>query len=211
MSPYGQNPLALGADVVMHSATKFIGGHSDLLAGALVTSNSNLAEKLYFIQKSGGAVPSPFDCWLMLRSTKTMELRVQRQSDNAMEIASRLERSGIVGSVIYPGLQSHDQHGLALKQQANPDGEPIFGSMLSLKCGTIEKRDSFVSRLRLFALAESLGGVESLICVPYEMTHAAVPEDLKESMGLSKDLVRLSIGVEHVEDLYDDIVSALEE
>ena len=211
MSPYGQNPLALGADVVMHSATKFIGGHSDLLAGALVTSDSNLAEKLYFIQKSGGAVPSPFDCWLMLRSTKTMELRVQRQSDNAMEIASRLERSGIVGSVIYPGLQSHDQHGLALKQQTNPDGKPIFGSMLSLRCGTIEKRDSFVSRLRLFALAESLGGVESLICVPYEMTHAAVPEDLKKSMGLSKDLVRLSIGVEHVDDLYDDIVSALEE
>ena len=211
MSPYGQNPLGLGADVVMHSATKFIGGHSDLLAGALVTNDENLADRLYFIQKSGGAVPSPFDCWLMLRSTKTMELRVQRQSDNAMEIAKRLEKSEVVESVIYPGLKSHGQHELALRQQANPDGSPIFGSMLSLKCGTTSRRDEFLSRLRLFTLAESLGGVESLVSVPYEMTHAAVPEDLKKSMGLSKDLVRLSIGVEHVDDLYDDIVSALEE
>jgi cystathionine beta-lyase/cystathionine gamma-synthase len=211
MSPYGQNPLSLGADVVMHSATKFIGGHSDLLAGALVTSDPALAEKLYFIQKSGGAVPSPFDCWLMLRSTKTMELRVQRQSDNAMEIAKRLERSDIVESVIYPGLKSHDQHDLALRQQTDPDGRPIFGSMLSLRCGTIERRDEFLSRLRLFTLAESLGGVESLICVPYEMTHVAVPDETKESMGLTKDLVRLSIGIEHVEDLYEDIVSALGE
>ncbi len=211
MSPYGQNPLSLGADVVMHSATKFIGGHSDLLAGALVTSNSKLAEKLYFVQKSGGAVPSPFDCWLMLRSTKTMALRVQRQSDNAMEIATKLERSGIAESVIYPGLESHPQHDLASKQQANPDGQPIFGSMLSLKCGNIKRRDVFLSRLRLFSLAESLGGVESLVCVPYDMTHVAVPKEIKEAMGLTQDLVRLSIGVEHVEDLYEDIVTALKE
>ena len=208
MSPYGQNPLGLGADVVMHSATKFIGGHSDLLAGALVTNDENLADRLYFIQKSGGAVPSPFDCWLMLRSTKTMELRVQRQSDNAMEIAKRLEKSEVIESVIYPGLKSHGQHELALRQQANPEGNPIFGSMLSLKCGTTSRRDEFLSRLRLFTLAESLGGVESLVSVPYEMTHAAVPKDIKESMGLTKDLVRLSIGVEHVDDLYEDIISA---
>ncbi len=208
MSPYGQNPLGLGADVVMHSATKFIGGHSDLLAGALVTNDENLADRLYFIQKSGGAVPSPFDCWLMLRSTKTMELRVQRQSDNAMEIAKRLEKSEVVESVIYPGLKSHGQHELALRQQANPEGNSIFGSMLSLKCGTTSRRDEFLSRLRLFTLAESLGGVESLVSVPYEMTHAAVPKDIKESMGLTKDLVRLSIGVEHVDDLYEDIISA---
>ena len=208
MSPYGQNPLELGADVVMHSATKFIGGHSDLLAGALVTNDTGLAERLYFIQKSGGAVPSPFDCWLMLRSTKTMELRVQRQSDNAKEIAKRLEHSEVVKSIIYPGLKSHNQHEIALKQQANPDGEPIFGSMLSLKCGTTKKRDEFLSRLRLFTLAESLGGVESLVSVPYEMTHASVPEEIKESMGLTKDLVRLSIGIEHVDDLYEDVISA---
>ena len=210
MSPYGQNPLTIGADVVMHSATKFIGGHSDILAGALVTNDSKLAEKLYFVQKSGGAVPSPFDCWLLLRSTKTMELRVQRQSDNAKEIAKRLQKSGIIDSVIYPGLESHNQHEIAVKQQIAPDGSPIFGSMISIRCGTVERRDRFLSKLRLFTLAESLGGVESLVCVPYEMTHSAVPEDSKESMGLTKDLVRLSIGIEHVDDLYDDIISSLE-
>ena len=210
MSPYGQNPLTIGADVVMHSATKFIGGHSDILAGALVTNDSSLAEKLYFVQKSGGAVPSPFDCWLLLRSTKTMELRVQRQSDNAKEIAKRLQKSGIIDSVIYPGLESHNQHEIAVKQQVAPDGSPIFGSMISIRCGTVDRRDRFLSKLRLFTLAESLGGVESLVCVPYDMTHAAVPEDSKESMGLTKDLVRLSIGIEHVDDLYDDIISSLE-
>ena len=210
MSPYGQNPLTIGADVVMHSATKFIGGHSDVLAGALITNDSSLAEKLYFVQKSGGAVPSPFDCWLLLRSTKTMELRVQRQSDNAKEIAKRLQKSGIIDSVIYPGLESHTQHEIAVKQQVAPDGSPIFGSMISIRCGTVDRRDRFLSKLRLFTLAESLGGVESLVCVPYEMTHAAVPEDSKESMGLTKDLVRLSIGIEHVDDLYDDIISSIE-
>ena len=208
MSPYGQNPLSLGADVVMHSATKFIGGHSDLLAGALITNNTKLAEKLYFIQKSNGAVPSPFDCWLMLRSTKTLELRVQRQSDNAMEIAKRIELLNTFEAVIYPGLKSHEQHDLALKQQKNPEGSSIFGSMISLKCGTVEKRNKFLSKLRLFTLAESLGGVESLICVPYEMTHASVPIEIKESMGLTRDLVRLSIGVEHIEDLYKDITAS---
>ena len=210
MSPYGQNPLTIGADVVMHSVTKFIGGHSDILAGALVTNDSKLAEKLYFVQKSGGAVPSPFDCWLLLRSTKTMELRVQRQSDNAKEIAKRLQKSGIIDSVIYPGLESHNQHEIAVKQQVAPDGSPIFGSMISIRCGTVERRDRFLSKLRLFTLAESLGGVESLVCVPYEMTHAAVPEDSKKSMGLTKDLVRLPIGIEHVDDLYDDIISSLD-
>ena len=210
MSPYGQNPLAIGADVVMHSATKFIGGHSDILAGALITNDSSLAEKLYFVQKSGGAVPSPFDCWLLLRSTKTMELRVQRQCDNAKEIAKRLQKSGIIDSVIYPGLESHNQHEIAVKQQVAPDGSPIFGSMISIKCGTVDRRDRFLSKLRLFTLAESLGGVESLVCVPYDMTHAAVPEESKESMGLTKDLVRLSIGIEHVDDLYDDIISSLD-
>ena len=210
MSPYGQNPLTIGADVVMHSATKSIGGHSDVLAGALITNDSSLAEKLYFVQKSGGAVPSPFDCWLLLRSTKTMELRVQRQSDNAKEIAKRLQKSEIIDSVIYPGLESHTQHKIAVKQQVAPDGSPIFGSMISIRCGTVERRDWFLSKLRLFTLAESLGGVESLVCVPYEMTHAAVPEDLKESMGLTKDLVRLSIGIEHVNDLYNDIISSIE-
>ena len=211
MSPYGQNPLMLGSNVVMHSATKFIGGHSDLLAGVLITNDPKLAEQLYFIQKSGGAVPSPFDCWLMLRSTKTMALRVQRQSENALELAKRLNKEKLVSSIIYPGLESHPQHELALAQQHNPEGEPIFGSMISLRCGSVQKRDSFLKNLKFFTLAESLGGVESLVCAPYDMTHVSVPEEIKNSMGLTSDLVRLSIGVEHVEDLYEDIIRALTE
>ena len=211
MSPYGQNPLMLGSNVVMHSATKFIGGHSDLLAGVLVTNDPELAEQLYFIQKSGGAVPSPFDCWLMLRSTKTMALRVQRQSENALELAKRLNKEKLISSIIYPGLESHPQHELALAQQHNPEGEPIFGSMISLRCGSVQNRDSFLKNLKIFTLAESLGGVESLVCAPYDMTHVSVPEEIKNSMGLTSDLVRLSIGVEHVEDLYEDIIRALTE
>ena len=211
MSPYGQNPLMLGSNVVMHSATKFIGGHSDLLAGVLVTNDPELAEQLYFIQKSGGAVPSPFDCWLMLRSTKTMALRVQKQSENALELAKRLNKEKLISSIIYPGLESHPQHELALAQQHNPEGEPIFGSMISLRCGSVQNRDSFLKNLKIFTLAESLGGVESLVCAPYDMTHVSVPEEIKNSMGLSSDLVRLSIGVEHVEDLYEDIIRALTE
>ena len=211
MSPYGQNPLMLGSNVVMHSATKFIGGHSDLLAGVLITNDPELAEQLYFIQKSGGAVPSPFDCWLMLRSTKTMALRVQRQSENALELAKRLNKEKLISSIIYPGLESHPQHELALAQQHNPEGEPIFGSMISLRCGSVQKRDSFLKNLKFFTLAESLGGVESLVCAPYDMTHVSVPEEIKNSMGLTSDLVRLSIGVEHVEDLYEDIIRALTE
>jgi len=211
MSPYGQRPLDLGADVVMHSATKFIGGHSDLIAGALVTNDPNLAEELHFIQRSGGAIPSPFDCWILLRSTKTMALRVQKQSDNALELAQRLNASSFVDEVIYPGLENHFQHELAKKQQSTPDGNCIFGSMISLRCGSIEKRDSFLSNLRLFSLAESLGGVESLVCVPYGMTHASVPPDMKISMGLTEDLVRLSVGIEHIDDLYADIERAFKE
>tara|TARA_Y100000748_G_scaffold48414_1_gene36893 strand:+ start:10105 stop:11271 length:1167 start_codon:yes stop_codon:yes gene_type:complete len=211
MSPYGQNPLMLGSNVVMHSATKFIGGHSDLLAGVLITNDPELAEQLYFIQKSGGAVPSPFDCWLMLRSTKTMALRVQRQSENALELAKRLNKEKLISSIIYPGLESHPQHELALAQQHNPEGEPIFGSIISLRCGSVQKRDSFLKNLKFFTLAESLGGVESLVCAPYDMTHVSVPEEIKNSMGLTSDLVRLSIGVEHVEDLYEDIIRALTE
>tara|TARA_B100000676_G_C17987751_1_gene793006 strand:- start:4 stop:1170 length:1167 start_codon:yes stop_codon:yes gene_type:complete len=211
MSPYGQNPLMLGSNVVMHSATKFIGGHSDLLAGVLVTNDPELAEQLYFIQKSGGAVPSPFDCWLMLRSTKTMALRVQKQSENALELAKRLNKEKLISSIIYPGLESHPQHELALAQQHNPEGEPIFGSMISLRCGSVQNRDSFLKNLKIFTLAESLGGVESLVCAPYDMTHVSVPEEIKISMGLTSDLVRLSIGVEHVEDLYEDIIRALTE
>ena len=211
MSPYGQTPLALGADIVMHSATKFIGGHSDLIAGALITNDASLAERLYFIQKSGGAIPSPFDCWILLRSTKTMGLRVQRQSDNAMELAQRIQSHPAVMSIIYPGLETHYQHDLALKQQLNPEGDPIFGCMISIRLSSIKKRDAFLSRIKLFTLAESLGGVESLVCIPYGMTHASVPTEMKKTMGLTEDLIRLSIGIEHIEDLYADISQALKD
>ena len=209
MSPYGQSPLDLGADVVMHSTTKFIGGHSDLLSGALITNDKELAENFYFIQKSGGAVPSPFDCWLLLRSTKTIALRVQKHSDNALELAKKLNQIPSIDEVIYPGLKSHKQYELALRQQLNPNSEPIFGSIITLRCKTVEQRNSFISSLKLFSLAESLGGVESLVCIPYEMTHMSVPDEVKYSMGLTKEIVRLSIGIENVDDLQEDLLKAL--
>ncbi len=209
MSPYGQNPLDLGADIVMHSATKYIGGHSDLIAGVLVTNNDIIAEKLYFIQKSAGAVLSPFDCWLLLRSTKTLGIRVQKQSDNALELARRLNENSKSLNVIYPGLESHDQYELASKQQLNPKGKSIYGSMISFKLGSLSARDAFLSKINLFTLAESLGGVESLVCVPYDMTHGSVPDETKNGMGLTNDLVRLSVGIEDIEDLYEDIINAL--
>ena len=211
MSPYGQSPISLGADVVMHSATKFIGGHSDLIAGVLITNDISLAQKLYFIQKSGGAVLSPFDSWMLLRSTKTLALRFQQHSDNAMAIAKILQGLSKVNSVIYPGLPSHKQYDLATRQQKNPMGNSIYGSMISFECQTKRMRDSFLKKIELFTLAESLGGVESLVCVPYDMTHASVPTEVKESMGLSPKLIRLSIGVEYLEDLINDLAQALDE
>ncbi len=209
MSPFGQNPLNLGADVVMHSATKFIGGHSDLIAGALITNNDDLADQLYFIQKSVGAVLSPFDLWLLLRSTKTLGLRVQCQSDNALHIAKRLNENKLTSEIIYPGLASHPQYELASRQQLNPNGNSIYGSIISLKLGSVKARDSFLSNIRLFTLAESLGGVESLVCVPYIMTHGSIPDSTKVNMGLTEDLVRLAIGIEDLEDLYQDIINAI--
>ena len=209
MSPYGQNPLDLGADVVMHSATKFIGGHSDLIAGVLITNNDDLADQLYFIQKSVGAVLSPFDLWLLLRSTKTLGLRVQCQSDNAFHIAKRLYDNKLTSEVIYPGLESHPQYELASRQQLNPNGDSIYGSIISFKLGSVKARDSFLSNVRLFTLAESLGGVESLVCVPYTMTHGSIPDSTKVNMGLTEDLVRLAIGIENLEDLYQDIINAI--
>ena len=211
MSPYGQSPIGLGADVVMHSATKFIGGHSDLIAGVLITNDSALATNLYFIQKSGGAVLSPFDSWMLLRSTKTLALRFQQHSDNAMALAEALQGFSKVNSVVYPGLPSHNQYDLATKQQKNPMGESIYGSMISFECQTKKMRDVFLKKIELFTLAESLGGVESLVCVPYEMTHVSVPTEIKESMGLSPNLIRLSVGVEYLEDLVNDLAQALGE
>jgi len=200
--------LELGADVVMHSSTKFIGGHSDLLGGVLITNKNELAENLHFIQKSGGAIPSAFDCWLLLRSTKTLSLRVQRQCDTAMKLAQWLEKQDL-DRVIYPGLASFPQHDLAAKQQLTPDGKPIFGSIISIDFGTIQARDNFLAKLNVFFLAESLGGVESLISNPFNMTHGDVPEDKKLAMSITEGLIRLSIGIEDFSDLKNDLQQAL--
>ena len=208
MSPYGQRPLELGADVVMHSTTKFIGGHSDLLGGILITNKEELAENLHFIQKSCGAIPSAFDCWLLLRSSKTLSLRVQRQCDTAMKLAQWLEKQDL-DRVIYPGLASFPQHDLAAKQQLTPDGKPIFGSIISIDLGTIQARDNFLAKLNIFFLAESLGGVESLISNPFNMTHGDVPEDKKLAMSITEGLIRLSIGIEDFSDLKNDLQQAL--
>ena len=209
MSPYGQRPLEYGADCVMHSTTKFIGGHSDVLGGILVVKDEELGERLHFIQKSGGAIPSPFDCWLLLRSVKTMSMRVQKASDNASKIADFLDNHSMISRVIYPGLASHPQHELAKKQQLNPNGEYLFGSMLSAVFKSKEALELFLSKIQIFTLAESLGGVESLLSVPYFMTHADVPKDVKSEMGLVPELLRLAVGIEHIDDLLSDIDASL--
>tara|TARA_Y100000588_G_scaffold330451_1_gene367345 strand:+ start:110 stop:1276 length:1167 start_codon:yes stop_codon:yes gene_type:complete len=209
MSSYGQRPLEYGADCVMHSSTKFISGHSDVLGGVLVAKDEALAERLHFIQKSGGAVPSPFDSWLLLRSVKTMSMRVQKASDNAMVLAKYFESHDSITKTIYPGLASHPQYDIASKQQVNPHGEILFGSMISVVFSSKQNLDSFLSKIKLFSLAESLGGVESLMSVPYFMTHADVPKDVKAEMNLVPELLRLAVGVEHIEDLLSDIKGAL--
>ena len=209
MSPYGQSPLSFGADIVMHSGTKHIGGHSDIVSGLLITSNDALADSLYFIQKSVGAIPSPFDCWLLLRSTKTLSLRVQKSADNAQFIAEWLETHSAVDEVIYPGLKSHPQHELAKKQQVNPEGNSIFGSLISIRLKSEEAVNTFVKNIEIFTFAESLGGVESLVCVPYDMTHGSVPKAMKHEMGITTTLLRLSVGIENKADLKQDLRQAL--
>ena len=209
MSSYGQRPLEHGADCVMHSSTKFISGHSDVLGGVLVVKDKALAERLHFIQKSGGAIPSPFDSWLLLRSVKTMSMRVQKASDNALAIAKYFEGHSRIVKTIYPGLPSHEQHDIAKKQQINPHGEILYGSMVSVVFDSKDDLNHFISNIKLFSLAESLGGVESLMSVPYFMTHADVPKDVKAEMDLVPELLRLAVGVEHIDDLLSDIEGAI--
>ena len=209
MSPYGQRPIELGADCVMHSSTKFIGGHSDVLGGILVAKNKELAEKLHFIQKSGGAIPSPFDSWLLLRSVKTMAMRVQKASDNAMVLAKYFDGHAKIVKTIYPGLESHPENKIAQKQQYSPNGDIVYGSMVSLVFQSKLELDRFVDKINLFSLAESLGGVESLMSVPYFMTHADVPKEVKAEMDLVPELLRLAVGIEHIDDLTADIDQAL--
>ena len=209
MSPYGQRPIEFGVDIVMQSSTKSLSGHSDVLGGVLTTNNEDLAERLRFLLKATGGVPSAFDNWILLRSTKTLALRYQKSSDNATELANWLNEQKNIDRVIYPGLSSHPQHDIAVKQQRTPEDKIIFGNMISIDLGSVESRDNFLKNIEVFTLAESLGGVESLVCVPYNMTHAAVPEKTKLEMGITETLVRLAVGIEDLTDLKADLIMGL--
>jgi cystathionine beta-lyase/cystathionine gamma-synthase len=203
MSPYFQNPLALGADIVVHSSTKYLNGHSDVVGGVVVTKDEVAAERLGFVQNAVGAVPGPFDCWLVLRGLKTLALRMREHDKNGREIARWLEDHDKVGKVFYPGLSSHPQHELAKLQMRG------FGGMISFDVGSIEGGKKVLEGVKIFALAESLGAVESLISHPASMTHASVPREERLKMGLTDGLVRISVGIEEVEDLVADLESAL--
>ena len=203
-TPWLQRPLELGADFAIHSTTKYLGGHSDLIGGAVVVRSSELADALGWQQMATGAVPGPMDCFLLLRSTKTLHVRMRAHCDNAARIAVFLDEHPAVDRVLYPGLPDHPQHQLARAQMRG------FGGMLTLDLGTRERAERMAGRTRLFALAESLGGVESLISVPARMTHASVPEERRARMGLTDGLVRLSVGIEDPDDLTADLQEALD-
>ncbi len=205
-SPYLQNPLDLGADLVLHSATKYLGGHSDVILGLIATRSETLAEKLRFLQNAVGAIPGPQDCFLVLRGIKTLHLRVERACQNAERIAHFLKGHAKVGKVYYPGFEEHPNHEIAKAQMRH------FGGMVSfiLRDDTQEKAFQILSGTRIFTLAESLGGVESLIGHPASMTHASIPREERMKVGLTDSLIRLSIGVETVDDLIEDLESALE-
>ncbi|MCU7495854.1 MAG: PLP-dependent transferase [Ignavibacteria bacterium] len=203
MSPYFQNPLTFGIDVVIHSSTKYINGHSDVIGGILITNNEDIHKRLRYVQNAAGGVPSPFDCWLILRSTKTLAVRMERHNQNAIAIAEHFNGSGLVEKVIYPGLKEHPQHELARKQMRG------FGGMISLEIGDEKRARHLLKSVKVFTLGESLGGVESLISHPSSMTHASVPKKEKEKFGLTESLVRLSVGIEDVEDLIEDIERGL--
>lgn len=209
LSPYFQRPLELGADIVMHSTSKYLNGHADVIGGVIVVNSEKIAERLAFLQNAVGAVPSPFDCWLILRSTKTLHLRMRQHNSNALEIAHFLNEHPKVESVLYPGLTSHPQHALAKEQQLDPYGNPGFGGMISFEMGSFERAKTLLERVTLFSLAESLGGVESLISHPASMTHASVPPEERKKIGLSDGLARISVGVEAVKDLIADLEQAL--
>ena len=202
-SPYNQRPLELGADFSVHSSTKYVNGHSDLIGGLVAVRDDALAEELHFIRKSTGAVPGPMDCWLTLRGAKTLHVRMARHNENGMAIARFLEEHAAVDRVFYPGLESHEQHDLASRQMSG------FTGMVSADVGTLERAKAFTEHLQIFALAESLGGIESLVNVPALMTHASVPEDRREAMGITPGLVRLSVGIEDVDDLRRDLERVL--
>jgi cystathionine beta-lyase/cystathionine gamma-synthase len=202
-TPCFQRPLELGADIVLHSTTKYLNGHSDMVGGLLVTGRDDLAERIAFIQNGSGAIPGPLDCWLALRGIKTLPLRMRQHDASGRRIAEWLSHHPRVRTVYYPGLPSHPQHDLACRQMTG------YGGMMSIELGDAAYARRVVERTKVFALAESLGGVESLIGHPASMTHASVPPDLRRKMGLTDSLVRLSVGIEDVEDLVEDLDQAL--
>jgi len=204
-SPYLQNPLDLGADLVMHSATKYLGGHSDVIQGCLMMNDAALREQLYFIQKSCGAVPGPMDCFLVLRGIKTLHIRMQRHCENGEKIAQYLRNHPKVGRVYWCGFEDHHNYSIAKKQMRG------FGGMMSftLKDDSVENAKRVLSSTKVFALAESLGGVESLINHPASMTHASIPREERIKNGLTDSLIRLSVGIEDVDDLIDDLNRAI--
>ncbi|MDQ3021375.1 MAG: PLP-dependent aspartate aminotransferase family protein [Bacteroidota bacterium] len=203
MSPYFQNPLDFGIDVVLHSSTKYINGHSDVIGGCLITNDEEIAERLKFLQNGIGAVPSPFDCWLILRATKTLAQRMKAHNENAMAICEVLSKEKKIQKLFYPGLELHPQYELAKSQMSG------FGGIISIELGSYEKAVAFCNALEIFQIAESLGGVESLVCHPVSMTHGSVPKELREEFGLTDGLVRLSVGIEDKDDLIEDVEKAL--
>jgi cystathionine gamma-lyase len=204
-TPFFQQPFQLGADLVVHSVTKYLGGHSDLIQGAVLAREAAVFEPVKFLQNATGAVPSAFDCWLTLRGLKTLELRMQRHEENARTIAEALDAHPLVRRVYYPGLPSHPGHEIAKRQMTG------FGGMVSFELdGSVEEVVSFVSSRRFFALGESLGGVKALVCHPARMTHASIPATERAALGLSDTLVRLSPGCEHPRDLVADLLSGLD-
>ena len=204
-TPFFQQPFTLGADLVVHSVTKYLAGHSDLIQGAVLARDAAVFEPVKFLQNATGAVPSPFDCWLTLRGLQTLELRMQRHAENAASIAAALSGHPLVRRVFFPGLADHPGHAIAARQMTG------FGGMVSFELdGTVDEVVSFVSSRRFFTLGESLGSVKSLVCHPARMTHASIPQDVRAALGLSETLVRLSPGCEHSNDLVDDLLAGLD-
>jgi len=204
-SPYLQNPLLLGADIVMHSATKYIAGHSDVILGALIVNSNKLEEQLRFIQNASGAVPGPMDCFLTLRGIKTLAVRMERHCLNAKKISKFLVDNPLIEKVFWPGLSDHPNHLIAKKQMND------FGGMISFipKGSSYKNAIKIIENLKIFTLAESLGGVESLAGHPASMTHASIPKNVREKSGVSDSLIRLSVGIEDYQDLIDDIQQAI--
>jgi cystathionine gamma-synthase/cystathionine gamma-lyase len=204
-SPYFQRPLALGADIIVHSTTKYLSGHSDIIGGAVVTSSEKLFRELKSYQSAAGAVPGPWDCWLILRGIKTLAVRMREHERNALFLAEHLKGHPKVEKIYYPGLSTHPQHDVAKKQMSG------FGGMVSIELkGGFRAVEKFLSKLKLFTLAASLGGVESLVLHPASYSHRILPEKERKKLGISDSLIRLSVGIEHKEDLKNDLAQGLQ-